>query len=399
MKSLFDQEFFVGNRLRLRQLFSGTAPIVITANGLLQRNGDTNYLFRQDSSFWYLTGLEMPDAILVMDKAKEYVILPDLSPIDEVFGHPHDYEAIKARSGLEAVGQKEGWRRLTARIKKAQHLATLAPPPTYSDYHGFYPNPARARLNDRLKELNPNLEILDLREHFGKMRMIKQPAEIAAIKQAIAVTQKGLRHAERGLAKYRNEYEIEADLTHIFRRAGAQGHAFTPIVASGERTCVLHYSDNDQPLGDAAHIYLDIGAEVEHYAADITRTYFLKKPTKRQQAIVDAVKDVQQFAMDRLKPGVTIRENEKAVEQYMGEKLRELGLIKTINKKNVRKYYTHACSHYLGLDAHDAGDYEAPLEPGMVLTVEPGIYIPAEKFGVRIEDDVLVTESGIEVLS
>jgi Xaa-Pro aminopeptidase len=144
---------------------------------------------------------------------------------------------------------------------------------------------------------------------------------------------------------------------------------------------------------------LDVGAEVENYAADITRTYFLKKPTKRQQAIYDAVAEVAAFARDHLKPGVTIRENEKAVEEFMGEKLRELGLIKSITHDNVRKYYTHACSHYLGLDAHDAGDYDAPLEPGMVITVEPGIYTPEENFGVRIEGDVLITETGLEILS
>jgi Xaa-Pro aminopeptidase len=138
---------------------------------------------------------------------------------------------------------------------------------------------------------------------------------------------------------------------------------------------------------------------VEHYAADITRTYFLKEPTKRQHAIYDAVMEVAAFARGNLKPGVTIKDNEKLVEDFMGEKLRELGLIKSITHENVRKYYTHACSHHLGLDTHDVGDYSQPLVPGMVLTVEPGIYIPEENFGVRVEDDVLVTKNGIEILT
>lgn len=398
-QSLFDQEFFVGNRRRLRELFMGTAPIVITANGLLQRNGDAPFLFRQDSNFWYLTGLNIPDAILVMDRAKEYVIIPNLSPIDEIFGSPHDSAAIAARSGLEVVGEKAGWKQLSARAKKVKHIATLAAPPAYSEHHGFYSNPARARLIERLKAIQPDAELLDLREHLAKMRVVKQPLELAAIKRAIAITMKGLNQAERRLEKYGHEFEIEADLTRYYRANGASGHAFCPIVAGGKNTCHLHYTENKDSLAGVRHLYIDTGAEVEHYAADITRTYFLKPPTKREQAIYNAVVAVAAFAKDRLKPGLTVRDNEKAVEQYMGEKLRELGLIKSITKENVRKYYTHACSHYLGLDTHDVGDYGQPLAPGMVLTVEPGIYIPEENFGVRIEDDVLITKSGIKVLS
>lgn len=398
-KSLFDSQFFAGNRRRLRELFTDVAPIVISANGLLQRNADSPYLFRQDSSFWYLTGLDIPGVVLVMDGAKEYVIVPDLSPIDEIFGSPHDPAAIAARSGLEVVGEKAGWKQLNARLKRVKHIATLSAAPAYSEQHGFYTNPARARLLKRFKAAQPDIELLYLGEHLAKMRVVKQPAELAAIKQAIAITSKALERVGGRLQKYGHEFEIEADLTHYYRSRGADGHAFPPIVAGGKNTCHLHYEANKDPLIDARHIYIDTGAEVEHYAADITRTYFLKPPTKREQAVYDAVVAVADFAKGRLEPGVTIRDNEKAVEKFMGERLKELGLIKANTKKNVRKYYTHACSHYLGLDPHDAGDYGAPLEPGMVLTVEPGIYIPEENFGVRIEDDVLVTKGGIEVLS
>lgn len=398
--SLFDAEFFAGNRRRLRELFTGTAPIVITANGLLQRNGDNNYLFRQDSNFWYLTGIETPSAILVLEKAKEYLIIPTLSEVDEVMGRPHDFEALSRRSGIEQVlDQKSGWKQLTNRTKKVKHIATLSAAPAFVEHYGFYANPARADLIEKLKAINSDLELLDLREHLARMRMVKQPSELKAIQQAIDITIKALKKVQRKFPNYHYEYQIEADLSHEFRRQGAQGHAFSPVVAAGANTCHLHHTTNEAPIDDARHLYLDVGAEVENYSADITRTYFLKPPTKRERAIVDAVLEVAAFARDRLKPGVTIRENEKAVEQFMGEKLRELGLIKSITKENVRKYYTHACSHYLGLDTHDTGDYDAPLVPGMVLTVEPGIYIPEENFGVRIEDDVLVTKTGIKVLS
>jgi Xaa-Pro aminopeptidase len=138
---------------------------------------------------------------------------------------------------------------------------------------------------------------------------------------------------------------------------------------------------------------------VENYAADITRTYALGVPSKRQQQVSEAVQDVQKFALKLLKPGTSLRDYEQKVEELMGEKLLELGLIKTAEQRNIRRYYPHSTSHFLGLDVHDVGNYEQPLAAGMVLTVEPGIYIPEEKIGVRIEDDVLITKNGVEVLS
>lgn len=400
MRTYFDAAFFVANRRRLQELFAGKAPIVLTANGLLQRNSDINYKFRQDSNFWYLTGLNIKDAILVIDQGKEYLILPDLGPVDEVFSTPHNPELIEKQSGISVcVGQKEGWKKLNRRLHKVKHVATLGAYPAYNEHYSMYSNPARASLITKLKEANPQSELLDIRKHLAQMRMIKQPPEIKAIQGAINITVAALKSVERKLPKYTFEYEIEADITHGYRKRGAKGHAFSPVVASGPRSCHLHYEDNDHEIADARHIYIDTGAEVDNYAADITRTYFLAKPTKREVAVVTAVKEVAMFATANLKPGVSIRQNEKLVEHYMGEKLRELGLIKSITKESVRKFYTHACSHYLGLDAHDVGDYDAPLQPGMVLTVEPGIYIQDEKFGVRIEDDVLITKKGVKILS
>lgn len=400
MRTYFDAAFFAGNRRRLQELFAGKAPIVLTANGLLQRNGDTNFKFRQDSNFWYLTGLDIKDAILVIDQEKEYLILPDIGPVDEVFAAPHNLELIAEQSGIRIIiDQKTGWKKLGSRLRRVKHVATLGAYPAYNEHYSMYSNPARASLIAKMKTANPELELLDLREHLARMRVIKQPAEIKAIQKAVNITVATLKNVERKLPKYINEYEIEADLTYGFRKRGALGHAFSPVVASGPRSCHLHYEDNNHAIDGSRHIYIDTGAEVDHYAADITRTYYLASPSKREAAVVNAVKDVASYAMSNLKPGISIRENEKLVEHYMGEKLRELGLIKSITKESVRKFYTHACSHYLGLDAHDVGDYDSPLQPGMVLTVEPGIYIKDENFGVRIEDDVLVTKKGLKILS
>jgi len=401
MKSLFAPEFFKQNRERLRTLFTGTAPIVIAANGQLQRNGDVSYKFRQDSNFWYLTGLTDPDLVLVMDKNKEYLITgADREPSKVVFDGQWDAEELARISGVDEIyDQKTGWKKLEGRLKKVQHIATLAAAPVYIEWHDMYSNPARARLIARMKDIAPEAELLDLRMHLARMRCIKQPVELEAMQRAIDMTVDTFKAVERKLSKYNYEYEIEADITHGFRRRGALGHSFDPIVASGKNTCVLHYFRNDAPLEGSRMLYLDVGAEYELYAADIARTYFLGEPNKREKQVYTAVAEAHTFGLGLIKPGVSIRENEKKMEQFIGEKLRELGLIKLIEREEVRKYYPHSLSHYLGLDGHDVGDYDRPLEPGMVLTVEPGIYIPAEGIGVRIEDDVLVTETGIQVLS
>lgn len=403
MSDLFTSNFFAGNRERLRQLFTGTAPIVMTANGLLQRASDEAYPFKQDASFWYLTGCDDPDVLLVMDKQKEYLIVPNRGTVKRAFDGAVNLDTLRKKSGIEEiVDEKEGWRRLEKRLKKVKNVATLAANPRYIEHFGIYSNPARAELIQRIKSSNADIELLDLRPHLMRMRMVKQQREIAALQRAIDITIDSIKEVIRPsrYAKYKFEYEIEADLSRSFRRHGAAGHAFTPIVASGPRACTLHNVTNEGRLHRDDLLTMDIGAEFDHYSADITRTYSLgAEMSRRQQAVYDAVKEAQDYAFSLLKPGVLMREYEQQVETFMGEKLRELNLIKTINRDSVREFFPHATSHFLGLDTHDAGDYDHSLEPGVVMTVEPGIYIPAQGIGIRIEDDVLITETGIKNIS
>jgi len=402
MNSRFTSEFFATNRQRLRELFTGTAPIVVTANGLLQRGGDNVYAFSQDASFWYLTGVSEPDITLVMDRDNEYLIVPERSASRQAFDGNLQTDELSLRSGVQAVyTDKEGWDRLSTRLKKVKHVATLAVSPAYVEHFGLYTNPARGALVARLKDSNTNLELLDLSPHLTRMRMIKQPAELAAIQAAIDITiatLKEVTHTSR-LAHYAYEYELEAAITAGFRKRGAAGHAFEPVVAGGQRAVTLHNVANEAALSADELIVLDIGAEVEHYAADISRTIGLKTVSRRQRSVHEAVQEIQRQAFDLLKPGVLLRDYEQQIEQLIGEKLRELGLIKSITHEAVRQYYPHATSHFLGLNVHDVGDYNRPLEPGIVMTVEPGIYIPEEGIGVRIEDDVLITPKGIKILS
>lgn len=401
MTELFTPGFFIDNRARLRKLFGSTAPIVITANGQLQRSADTMYPFQQDTNFWYLTGIDDPDIILVIDQDVEYLILPKRSEYQNIFDGQINTAALSERSGITQIKDyKDGWRQLGNRLRRVKQVATIAPPPQYIDVYGMYTNPARWVLRRSLLQKNDTLELIDLREYLIKMRMAKQQPEIEAIKRAIAVTTQGLNEVigAENLKKYTYEYEVEADLTRAFRHQGSS-HAFEPIIASGKRACTLHNIGSEGVLSSDELLLFDIGAEYQGYAADISRTVAIGEPTKRQRQVHQAVRDVQEYAFSLLKPGVLLLEYEKQVEHFMGEKLRELGLVKSITTEAVRAFYPHAASHHLGLDVHDVDDRHSPLAENMVITVEPGIYISEEKIGVRIEDDVRITADGIEILS
>lgn len=395
--SFFDTQFFVANRQRLKEVFGGKAPIVLTANGLLQRNADSTYQFRQDSSFWYLSGIDEPDVVMVLDKEKEYLIVPGRDDVRTAFDGRLDILRLAERAGIDTIYEEAaGWKYLKRRLQRVKHVATLAALDPYEKRFGFYANPARARLIERVKACNPSVELLDIRPDMARLRSIKHPEELQAIRRAIQLTNRAFNRLSRRLGTLANEYEAEALLSQYVRKHGAS-LAYAPIVASDDNACILHYQANSAALGD--RLLIDFGAEVENYAADITRTYSVAKPSKRLQAVHEAVMTVHGFALELLKPGVMCKEYEKQVQNFMGEKLRELGLIKTINSDSVRKYYPHATSHFLGLDVHDAADYKAPLQAGMVLTVEPGIYIPEEGIGIRVEDDVLITHKGNRNLS
>ncbi|HSX17354.1 MAG TPA: Xaa-Pro aminopeptidase [Patescibacteria group bacterium] len=405
MGHAFGSDFFSGNRERLRQLFTGTAPIVLTANGLMQKNGDEAFPFQQDSSFWYLTGIDDPEVILVMDKGREYLIVPTREAIIETFDGAIDAAELTRRSGItEILNEKDGWKQLESRLGKVQHVATFAAAPLHNDFFGMYTNPARHSLIRRIKKVTPDVELLDLRQHLARMRMVKQPIELEAIQQAVDITVDTLKEAMRParMAKYAYEYEIEAELTRGFRRRGAEGHGFTPVVAGGKNACTIHHILNDSPLTSDELVLLDVGASYNHYTADVARTYSLNgRPSRRQEQVCEAVMESQDYARSLLKPGVILNEYEKQMETFIGEKLRELGLIKSISRETVRDsgFFPHRTSHFLGLECHDAGNYDEPLRPGVALVAEPGIYIREEGIGVRIEDVMVITEDGCEILS
>lgn len=390
--------FFTGNRAKLREAIPDDAPIVIAAAGLLQRSADTTFPFRQDSNFWYLTGINEPDIALVIDKAEEYLILPPRNDIQILFDGAVEREQLSRSSGVSTIyDEVEGWQKLTKSIKSAGRVATVDAPPAYVDAYGFYTNPARATVMNRIRSNTKINTIVDIRPELSKLRCIKQAVEVTAIRHAVDVTCDALESLEQQLSSIQTEYEAAALITHEFHKRQLE-HGYEPIVASGKNACTVHYIRNNSPLDKSAYLLLDVGAQVDYYSADITRVLHPSKPTARQLAVASAVADVQAYAMSLLKPGVVMTEYETLVEQYMGKQLQRLKLIKTTDRDSVRRYFPYLTSHFLGLDVHDVGDRSAPLQPGMVMTVEPGIHIPAESIAVRIEDDVLITKTGVEVL-
>lgn len=402
MQSFFTSDFFAGNRRALRQALGSDDVIVVAANGLMQRGGDENYKFHQDSNFWYLTGLNTADLLLVISPAETFLILPFRSAEWAAFNGAHDAMRYQARSGIDdLLDERAGWQKLKELLAKSRRVATPFSPPELLPRHGIYTSPARRRLIRRLKSSVPGLALQDIRPQLARLRVLKQPAELAALQCAIDITGETLAEVRRPefLQSVTNEYELEAAISYGFRRRGADGDAFASIVGAGRHGTTLHHTENDGPIDPGDFIVLDVGAGVEHYAADITRTVCRQKPTTRQQAVFDAVERVQKHALGLIKPGVLPVDYEKAIAEFMGTQLEALGLVKQPSHEQIRRYFPHATSHFLGLDTHDTGDYRAPYEPGMVITCEPGIYIPEEGIGVRLEDDVLITKNGAEVLS
>jgi Xaa-Pro aminopeptidase len=400
--NLFTAEFFVGNRRRMRESLGDNRPIVVTANGLLQRGADSSYQFSQDANFWYLTGIEEPDIILVMDGEREFLIVPTREATREAFDGAVDVAQLRYISDIpDVLDEISGWTRMDGLLTVQPAVATLANAPTYIAELGMYANPARARLLKRLHKHVENLEVIDIRRELVHLRMIKQPEELAAIQLAIDATSETLNAllTDSKLRRYKYEYELEADITRGFRLSGASGHSFEPIVAGGKRACTLHNIANTAPLATGELIVCDVGAEVSHYAADITRTVSKGKPTQRQRDVYRAVLAAQEYALSLLQPGIHLRTYEGKVATFVGRQLKELGLIKTLDHDSIRRYFPHATSHFMGLNVHDVGDYEQPLKPGVVITCEPGIYIPEEGIGVRLEDDVLIMPGGNQVLS
>lgn len=391
--------FHAKNRQKLRKkLGKKHELIVIAGNSLMQASADRAFPFEQDSHFFYLTGVTEPEVTLVMDGEDEYLIIPERDAVRTAFEGAIDADTMRLVSGIDRVlAEPEAWPTLRTRVQSLKKVATVAAPQAYIEHYEMFTNPSRQRLTNRLTEAEPTLELYDIRAEITLLRMIKTPYELKMIKRAIKETAKLFKAIERVRGKATNEADLWAEISRITVK-NQLTNAYEPIIASGQNAITLHYVKNNAPLDKEGMLLLDIGLRYQGYSADITRTISFK-PTQRQYEVFGAVLAVHTYALSILKPAITMREYEDKVQEYMGEQLMQLGLIKENKKGLIREFYPHSTSHFLGIDVHDVGDYERPLAPNMVLTVEPGIYIKDENIGIRLEDDVVITKTGAKVLS
>lgn len=371
---------------------------VFAANMRMQRSNDTFYPFEQEANFWYLTGIDEPDWLLIVDGTvgKSWLIAPDVDDTHHTFDGSLDPETAKTISGVDAVITHDEGQILLAKLAKKHSVVHAIGDHPDKRYFNFIVNPAQHQLYSQLERLFHTVR--DCRPELAKLRAIKQPDEIKAIQRAIKLTIEAFEHIKAHLGDYRYEYEIAAEFDYRFARANAT-HAYDPIIAAGSHACTLHYVKNDSRLKSRQMLLMDVGARVDGYAADITRTYAYGAVSKRQIEVHQALENAQQEIIALLTPGLPVSEYIENVDAIMQQKLVELGLLKNKDDEAYHTYFPHAVSHGLGIDVHDSLGRPRVFEPGMVLTVEPGIYIQDEGIGMRIEDDILITHSGHSNLS
>jgi Xaa-Pro aminopeptidase len=388
--------FFTENRQSLTKSLKG-GLIVLSAYAAQQYTNDSAHAFTQESNFWYLSGIEEPDWLLIIDSTqhRSWLVMPNVTDVHKIFDGSLSAEDAKRISGADAVITEDESLVLLRSLAKRHSLVYTIGQPPHAEYFNFVLNPAIERNKQMLTRIFANVE--DCRKELAGLRAIKQPEELKMIQKAINVTIDAFEAVRGAMNAYKYEYEIEAEFSSIIRKSGATGHAYAPIVASANNACTLHYSKNIDKLAAKTMVLMDVGASFGGYAADITRTYAKGELTKRQRDIHRAVEAAHHQIIDLITPLKSVEEYQKDVDAIMKDALSSLGLQN--DEAGVRRYMPHAVSHGLGIDVHDSLGAPKYFAEGMVLTVEPGIYVPEEKIGVRIEDDILVTATGRKNLS
>jgi len=413
---------YAARRRRLLEAMEPDSVALLLGASLAVRSRDTHFPFRQDSDFHYLTGFDHPNAAALLRK--------DGGAPFALFVEPRDRDAetwTGYRPGVEGALRDFG-------ADEAHPIGELLDklPSLLERAHRVYHVLGRdARIDAKLAEtmeqarlrsrqgVVPPEGILDPRALVHEMRLVKEPEELDVMRRAAEISREA-HAAAAGLAREGvYEYELAAALDYTFRRRGGAGPAYESIVGGGRNATILHYVANDQPLRDGELVLIDAGAEFQGYASDVTRTYPVGGAfAGPARAVYEVVLAAQEAAIERTRPGATIEEIHDAAVRRLVEGMLELGLLSgslddAIQSGAYRRYYMHRTSHWLGLDVHDVGAYAQggkprPLVPGMVLTVEPGLYVPADDdsaparllgLGVRIEDDLAITDDGHEVLT
>jgi Xaa-Pro aminopeptidase len=400
-------ELYVTNRQRLNALLPPRSLVILHANDVLPTNADGSLGFVQNSDLFYLSGIDQEETILVLfpdaadPKQREMLFVRETNETIAVWeGEKLSKERASSYSGITRVHWLQDFETQFRAVmcqadqvflNSNEHMrATI---PTETREHRF---------TLRCQGEYPLHEYRRLAPLMHDLRCIKQAAELASLNEAIRITSDGFNRLLKFVKPGVHEFEIEAELAHEFIRQRARGFAYTPIIGSGANACVLHYITNHCQCQDGELLLLDIAANYGNYNADLTRTIPVNgKFTPRQRQVYEAVLRVFKKCCEMLRPGVIIREYQEQVGLLMTEELIGLGLLKRedVEKQDPEKplyktYFPHGTSHHLGIDVHDVGHTWKPIRPGMVFTVEPGIYIREEGMGIRLENDILIGEHG-----
>ena len=420
MATEIDIEVFQRRRARLAKEMGGGVAIIPTAPERV-RNRDSHFPYRFDSYFYYLTGFREPEAVLVIvagEPPRSVLFCRERNAEREVWdGFRHGPDGARADFGFDEAHPVARLDELLPGL-----LADCGSVYCHLGADAGWDARVVGWLNQVRAEARRGVaaptELRDVHALLDEMRLYKDESELALMRRSATIAAAAHRRAMRAARPGRGEFEIEAELLHEFRRQGAQGPSYTPIVAAGEHACVLHYVSNDGMLDDGALLLIDAGCELDGYASDVTRTFPVNgRYSGPQRAVYEMVLAAQAAALAQVRPGNAWDAPHTAAVRTLAQGMIDIGLLagsldEVVERETFRQFYMHRTGHWLGLDVHDAGDYKRggawrKLEPGMVLTVEPGCYIRAAAgvpgefagIGIRIEDDVLVTDGGHEVLT
>ncbi len=393
------KEFYIKNREKLARRLADNSAAAVFSGRDIKKMGDENYPFTPQSNFFYLTGIDEPEGILLIVKKNG-----DVS--ESLFIEPPDDEkaqwvgaVISKEKAAEISGIENIYYNYTFYEKLSDTLFNKRIENIYIDLENRdFRMTRELEFAKDTAENYPYIDMKDLHIEMAELRRIKSRQEIENIGRAIEITGEGIVNMMKNARAGMYEYEIEAYFDFALKYRSVKDFAFKSIVASGKNATVLHYSRNCDKTGDGDLVLCDVGAKYNYYCGDITRTFPVNgRFTDRQKQLYNIVLDGQKLILKTIRPGVPFKSLNETLLGYYAEKLKEIGLIST--EKEVKKYYWHNVSHMLGIETHDVGRHnEGLLEEGMVLTVEPGLYIADEGIGIRIEDDVVVTKDGCRLV-
>ena len=395
-------EFVTNNRNKVFKRMLDNSVLILFAGHAPYKRGDEKYEFSPDRNFYYVTGIDRENQIIMFLKTESarsatLYIERDNGYLAKWVGANITEDEARLESGIEEISYLDkfyGDLSDTVFKNNIKHI--------YIDLENREWDAAESeslKFANEFRKKYPAVDMIDAYPFFADLRMIKEPYELDLMRKAVKITTDGLEAMMKNARPGMYEYELEAYFDFVLTKNGVTDKAFKTIVASGERGTILHYSKNNCMTKDGDLVLVDCGAQYGWYCGDITRTFPVNgKYTPLQKQIYDIVLEGQRRVIETIKPGVKFSRLNETLKEFYFEELKNLGLVSS--PEEVSKYYFHGVSHYLGAETHDIGRYgDRTLVPGMVLTVEPGLYIEEYGIGIRTEDDALVTENGCELLS